>query len=71
MCLMADLAMAFPKVSRSVRVSLRIRRLRSRGVGGRPLASGPIAPGHHRFDWLYVTAFASPATEFFWRLAFI
>ncbi len=27
----------------------------------------PIALGHHRFDWLYVTAFVSPATgETFW-----
>src|ERR1700730_2013221 len=27
----------------------------------------PIAHGHHRFDWLYVTAFVSPATgETFW-----
>ena len=27
----------------------------------------PIAPGHHRFDWLYVTAFVSPASgETFW-----
>src|SRR5664279_5665633 len=30
----------------------------------------PIAHGHHRFDWLYVTAFASPATgETFWYLS--
>jgi hypothetical protein len=28
-----------------------------------------FAHGHHRFDWLYVTAFASPATgETFWYL---
>jgi transposase len=30
----------------------------------------PIAHGHHRFDWLYVTAFVSPATgETFWYLS--
>ena len=29
----------------------------------------PIASGHHRFDWLYVTAFVSPASgETFWYL---
>ena len=32
-----------------------------------PIGERPIAPGHHRFDWLYVTAFVSPATgETFW-----
>jgi transposase len=35
-----------------------------------PRAKRPIAPGHHRFDWLYVTAFASPATgETFWYVS--
>ena len=35
-----------------------------------PVGERPIAPGHHRFDWLYVTAFASPATgETFWYLS--
>ncbi|WP_336057137.1 IS630 family transposase [Nitratireductor sp. CH_MIT9313-5] len=30
----------------------------------------PVARGHHRFEWLYVTAFVSPATgESFWYLA--
>jgi hypothetical protein len=33
-------------------------------------AERPIAHGHHRFDWLYITAFASPATgETFWYLS--
>ena len=27
-----------------------------------PIGERPIAPGHHRFDWLYVTAFVSPAS---------
>ena len=32
-----------------------------------PVGKRPIAPGHHRFDWLYVTAFVSPASgETFW-----
>ena len=35
-----------------------------------PVGERPIAHGHHRFDWLYVTAFASPATgETFWYLS--
>jgi hypothetical protein len=35
-----------------------------------PVGERPIAPGHHRFDWLYVTAFVSPATgESFWYLS--
>lgn len=35
-----------------------------------PIGERPIALGHHRFDWLYVTAFASPATgETFWYLS--
>ena len=35
-----------------------------------PAGERPIAPGHHRFDWLYVTAFVSPATgETFWYLS--
>ena len=30
----------------------------------------PAAPCHHRFEWLYVTAFVSPATgESFWYLS--
>ena len=32
-----------------------------------PIGERPIAPGHHRFDWLYVTVFVSPASgETFW-----
>ena len=32
-----------------------------------PIGERPIAPGHHCFDWLYVTAFVSPASgETFW-----
>jgi hypothetical protein len=35
-----------------------------------PIGERPVAHGHHRFDWLYVTAFASPATgETFWYLS--
>ena len=35
-----------------------------------PIGERPIAYGHHRFDWLYVTAFASPATgETFWYIS--
>ena len=35
-----------------------------------PIGVRPIAHGHHRFEWLYVTAFVSPATgEGFWRLS--
>ena len=35
-----------------------------------PRGQRPIAPCHHRFEWLYVTAFVSPATgESFWYLA--
>ena len=35
-----------------------------------PRAERPIAHGHHRFDWLYVTAFVSPATgETFWYVS--
>ena len=35
-----------------------------------PRGERPIARGHHRFEWLYVTAFVSPATgESFWYLA--
>jgi len=34
-----------------------------------PIGHRPIALGHHRFDWLYVTAFVSPASgETFWYL---
>ena len=32
-----------------------------------PIGERPTALGHHRFEWLYVTAFVSPATgECFW-----
>jgi hypothetical protein len=32
-----------------------------------PIGKRPIAPGHHRFDWLYVSAFVSSASgETFW-----
>jgi len=32
-----------------------------------PVGERPVAPDHHRFDWLYVTAFVSPASgETFW-----
>ena len=35
-----------------------------------PIGERPIAHGHHRFDWLYVTAFVSPATgETFWYVS--
>jgi len=35
-----------------------------------PLGVRPIAPGHHRFKWIYVTAFVSPATgECFWYIS--
>jgi transposase len=35
-----------------------------------PVGERPIAPGHHRFEWLYVTAFVSPATgETFWYIS--
>jgi transposase len=35
-----------------------------------PRGERPIAVGHHRFEWLYVTAFVSPATgESFWYLS--
>jgi hypothetical protein len=35
-----------------------------------PVGERPVAHGHHRFDWLYVTALASPATgETFWYLS--
>jgi len=27
-----------------------------------PRGQRPVAPGHHRYEWLYVTAFVSPAT---------
>ena len=36
----------------------------------RQLGERPIAHGHHRFDWLYLTAFVSPATgETFWYVS--
>jgi hypothetical protein len=35
-----------------------------------PRGERPIAPRHHRFEWLYVIAFVSPATgESFWYLS--
>jgi hypothetical protein len=35
-----------------------------------PRGQRPVARGHHRFEWLYVTAFVSPTTgESFWYLA--
>lgn len=35
-----------------------------------PRGERPVAPCHHRFEWLYVTAFVSPATgESFWYLS--
>jgi len=35
-----------------------------------PRGERPAAPRHHRFEWLYVTAFVSPATgESFWYLS--
>jgi hypothetical protein len=35
-----------------------------------PIGERRVAYGHHRFDWLYVTAFVSPATsETFWDLS--
>ena len=34
-----------------------------------PVGERPTAHGHHRFDWLYVTAFVSPASgETFWYM---
>jgi transposase len=35
-----------------------------------PRGARPVAIGHHRFEWLYVTVFVSPATgESFWYLS--
>jgi transposase len=35
-----------------------------------PIGERPIALGHHRYEWLYVTAFVAPATgETFWFLS--
>ena len=35
-----------------------------------PVGERPTALGHHRFEWLYVTVFVSPATgETFWYLS--
>src|SRR5271163_1361453 len=35
-----------------------------------PIGERPIAHGHHRFEWLYVTTFVSPATgEVFWYVS--
>lgn len=48
-------------------------RLNLKPVTGRVWSSvgeRPVALGHHRFDWLYVTDFASPAMgETFWYLS--
>jgi hypothetical protein len=41
----------------------------TRGVWA-PIGKRPIAHGHHRIDWLSVTAFVLPATgETFWYLS--
>lgn len=35
-----------------------------------PVGVRPVAHGHHRFEWLYVTAFVSPTTgECFWYIS--
>src|SRR5271166_5242814 len=35
-----------------------------------PVGERPISHGHHRFEWLYVTAFVSPAAgEVFWYVS--
>ncbi len=35
-----------------------------------PRGQRPLAPGHHRYEWLYVTAFVSPATgETLWYVS--
>lgn len=35
-----------------------------------PRGARPVAVGHHRYEWLYVIAFVSPATgESFWYIA--
>src|ERR1700679_610654 len=35
-----------------------------------PVGKRPISHGHHRFEWLYLTAFVSPATgEVFWDVS--
>jgi hypothetical protein len=35
-----------------------------------PRGQRPTAPGHHRYEWLYVTAFVSPATgETLWYVS--
>ena len=35
-----------------------------------PVGERPVAHGHHRFEWLYVTAFVSPASgETFWYIS--
>ena len=41
----------------------------TRGVWA-PIGARPIALGHHRFEWLYVTGFVEPATgQTVWNLA--
>ena len=35
-----------------------------------PVGERPVAAGHHRFEWLYVTVFVAPASgETFWYLS--
>ena len=35
-----------------------------------PIGERPVALGHHRYEWLYVTAFVAPATgETVWYLS--
>jgi hypothetical protein len=42
----------------------------SRSCGWAPVGEPPIALGHHRFEWLYVTAFVEPATGWtVWNIA--
>jgi len=54
-------AAAFKKTSKTP------SRRKPRHIPSARSRSRPIAHGHHRFDWLYVTAFVSPASgETFW-----
>ena len=37
---------------------------------GAPIGERPVALGHHRFEWLYVTGFVEPATgRTVWNIA--
>jgi transposase len=46
-----------------------LERLRAR-LAWAPVGERPTAHGHHRFEWLYVTAFVSPVTgECFWYVS--